>query len=134
MLKSRAMGGFKAAGHGSALAQGTAPASLTGVAQEPNRWKKALLKSKALGAMRHAPEDAPVEYDSATEAYCLRPVVARGPAQSEFPVRCVVARRYPAPFAVFVDPGRGAYSHREEFEDRPSPADVTRAIRAALES
>ena len=82
----------------------------------------------------HAPEDAPVEYDSATEAYCLRPLVARGPAQSEFPVRCVVARRYPAPFAVFVDPGRGAYSHREEFEDRPSPADVTRAIRAALES
>ena len=75
---------------------------------------------------------APREFLDATEAYCLAPLVVAGDDRPA-PVRVVVARTYPDPFAVFIDPGRGAYERCAEFAARPTKQELTAAIRAAVD-
>ena len=74
--------------------------------------------------------EPPHEYFDATEAYCLRPLMVRGGTP---PVRVVVSRRYPAPYEIFVDVGRGAYRRHAEFEERPTPMELQNVIRAAID-
>ena len=74
--------------------------------------------------------EPPREYFDATEAYCLRPLMVRGGTP---PVRVVVSRRYPAPYEIFVDIGRGAYRRHAEFEERPTAMELQNVIRAAID-
>ena len=74
--------------------------------------------------------EPPREYFDATEAYCLRPLMVRGGTP---PVRVVVSRRYPAPYEIFVDVGRGAYRRHAEFEERPTAMELQNVIRAAID-
>ena len=74
--------------------------------------------------------EPPREYFDATEAYCLRPLMVRGGTP---PVRVVVSRRYPAPYEIFVDVGRGAYRRHAEFVERPTAMELQNVIRAAID-
>ena len=74
--------------------------------------------------------EPPREYFDATEAYCLRPLMVRGGTP---PVRVVVSRRYPAPYEIFVDIGRGAYRRHAEFVERPTAMELQNVIRAAID-
>ena len=74
--------------------------------------------------------EPPREYFDATEAYCLRPLMVRGGTP---PVRVVVSRRYPAPYEIFVDIGKGAYRRHAEFVERPTAMELQNVIRAAID-
>ena len=74
--------------------------------------------------------EPPREYFDATEAYCLRPLMVRGGTP---PVRVVVSRRYPAPYEIFVDIGKGAYRRHAEFDERPTAMELQNVIRAAID-
>ena len=60
----------------------------------------------------------------------MRPLMVRGGTP---PVRVVVSRRYPSPYEIFVDIGKGAYRQHAEFDERPTAMELQNVIRAAID-
>ena len=110
-----------------------APSSTDDMVATRRAFKAGAARGVPVVVVNGAFETEPIEYRDATEVYALRPLVVAG-GNTALPVRVVVNRKYPAPYDVWVDPGKGEYAKAAEFAEAPSNAELTPVIRAALEA